>query len=218
MPRKEKKYHYIYKTTCKVNGKYYVGMHSTDNLDDGYIGSGKRLWNSIRKHGNENFEVEFLEFFETRKALIDREIEMVNEDMLQDPMCMNLRIGGTGGIINEEHHKKMREGASKFAKALWKDHDFRLKKKELDSIMWKELHRQGKFRHDTFKDKKHTEETKNKIRNKAKLRTGNKNSQYGTCWVYKLDILGIPENKKIKLCDLNVWLDNGWHKGRKITK
>jgi hypothetical protein len=33
-----KKYHFIYKTTCKVNGKFYYGMHSTDGLDGGYIG------------------------------------------------------------------------------------------------------------------------------------------------------------------------------------
>lgn len=106
MPRKQKKYHVIYKTTCKVNGKYYVGMHSTDNLDDGYVGSGKRLWYSINKYGKENFEVEFLEFFDSRKDLIDREIEMVNEDLLQDPLCMNLKTGGTGGFINEEHRLK----------------------------------------------------------------------------------------------------------------
>ncbi len=38
----ERKYHYIYKIT-RDDGHYYVGMHSTDNLDDGYFGSGKYI-------------------------------------------------------------------------------------------------------------------------------------------------------------------------------
>jgi hypothetical protein len=106
MPRKQKRYHYIYKTTCKLNNKYYIGIHSTDNLDDGYMGSGKRLWNAIKKHGKENFEVEFLEFFDNRKDLINREIEIVNENFIQDPMCMNIKVGGFGGFINEQHQVK----------------------------------------------------------------------------------------------------------------
>lgn len=32
-----RKYHYIYKTTCLITNRYYIGMHSTDNLEDGYI-------------------------------------------------------------------------------------------------------------------------------------------------------------------------------------
>ena len=31
---KEKKFNFIYKTTCQITGRYYIGMHSTDNLDE----------------------------------------------------------------------------------------------------------------------------------------------------------------------------------------
>lgn len=34
-----RKYHFIYKITRLDNNRYYIGMHSTDNLDDGYFGS-----------------------------------------------------------------------------------------------------------------------------------------------------------------------------------
>lgn len=37
---KTKKYHYFYKITNTINNKYYYGVHSTDNLNDGYMGSG----------------------------------------------------------------------------------------------------------------------------------------------------------------------------------
>lgn len=41
------RYHCCYITTNTVNGKSYVGMHSTDNLQDGYIGSGIALWSAV---------------------------------------------------------------------------------------------------------------------------------------------------------------------------
>ena len=90
-----RKYHIIYKTTCLVTGKYYIGMHSTDNLNDGYVGSGKHLWRSINKHGLNNHKLEILEHLPSRVALKAREAELVNEDLLQDPMCMNLALGGS---------------------------------------------------------------------------------------------------------------------------
>ena len=48
-----KNYHFIYKTTNKINNHFYIGMHSTNNIDDGYLGSGKRLYKEIKKHGKE---------------------------------------------------------------------------------------------------------------------------------------------------------------------
>lgn len=59
----------------------------------------------------------------------------------------------------------------------------------------------------------HSENTKKKMSEKASLRTGNKNSQFGTCWITKES-----ENKIIKKEDFNVYLHQGWIKGRKILK
>ena len=100
-----RKYHFIYKTTCFVNGKYYYGMHSTDDLEDGYIGSGTRLWHSIKKYGRENFSIEILEFLSDRETLKKRESELITVEMLNDPMCMNLRTGGEGGYSFVEEVK-----------------------------------------------------------------------------------------------------------------
>ena len=41
----KRKYHYIYKVT-RDDGKYYIGMHSTNELEDGYFGSGKLITRS----------------------------------------------------------------------------------------------------------------------------------------------------------------------------
>jgi len=35
------KFYYLYKIVNNINGKYYYGVHSTDDLEDGYAGSGK---------------------------------------------------------------------------------------------------------------------------------------------------------------------------------
>ena len=101
MARKEKQHHFIYKTTNLLNGKYYYGMHSTDNLNDGYLGSGRRLKRSLNKYGKENHKREILEYLLDRKTLIEREKSIVNENLLSDNLCMNLKLGGEGGATHK---------------------------------------------------------------------------------------------------------------------
>jgi hypothetical protein len=210
MSRRERKYNYIYKITCLKNNRYYIGMHSTDNMEDGYMGGGKRIKNSVKKHGKDAHRKEILEFFENRELLKQREIELVNEELLNDPMCMNLQPGGGGGIINEDHHKKMRTGASKFAKNLWKDPEFRKKSIPLLLEWTKRNKENGLFKYNKgYEGRSHTKETKERIGSTNKsLGAGEKNSQYGTRWITNGE-----SNKKIKN---GLEIPDGWKLGRKI--
>lgn len=70
-------------------------MHSTDDLDDSYLGSGHRLEPSVKKYGRCNHVRVIIEMCHNRQALIDREAELVTESMLCDPMCLNLCVGGS---------------------------------------------------------------------------------------------------------------------------
>jgi hypothetical protein len=91
-----RKHHVIYKTTCLVTGKWYVGMHSTNDLNDGYIGSGKRLWYSIKKYGKSQHRCEILEHHPDRTTLALREEEILTPELKADPLCLNIAKGGLG--------------------------------------------------------------------------------------------------------------------------
>ena len=39
----KRKFNIVYETTNNINGKIYIGVHKTDNLNDGYIGWSIRL-------------------------------------------------------------------------------------------------------------------------------------------------------------------------------
>lgn len=214
MPRKPYKYHYIYKITCTVNDKYYIGMHSTFNLEDGYFGSGKRLGYSIKKYGRENHVKEILEHLPDRKALRQREEELVTEELIKsDPLCLNLQPGGGGGFSIEQQRKNAIRSNIR-QKELRKDPEWKKKKSVRLTESLKKSYENGtrvrQQQHWNWTGKSHSEETKKKISEKAKLRTGQKNSQWGTCWINKKGT-----SKKVQKTDLQSWLDKGWKKGRK---
>ena len=88
------KYHYLYKVTNKHNGKYYYGIHSTNDLNDGYMGSGKTLLKAYKKYGKESFIKEYIRFFDNRTDLLNAEHEIVNEQIINDNNCYNIIQGG----------------------------------------------------------------------------------------------------------------------------
>ena len=177
MARKEKKYHFIYKTTNLLSGKYYYGLHSTDDLDDGYLGSGRRLRYSINKYGKENHKREIIEFCKNRKELICRESEIVTLDEIAKEDCINLIVGGASqghslstreklsllkkGVPLSENHKK---SLSKSSAKYW------LGKSRSDEVKQK-ISRAKRGKPSSMLGKTHTEETRKKMSESAKGKT-----------------------------------------------
>ena len=89
-------YHYFYKITNNLNGHFYYGVHSTSNLDDGYMGSGSRLHIAYKKYGIENFTKEILKFFDSRNEAFNYESDFVNEELILNNDCYNIKEGGKG--------------------------------------------------------------------------------------------------------------------------
>ena len=222
MPRKSKKYHFIYKTTNKLTNQYYIGMHSTHNLNDDYIGSGKKLWYSINKYGRDNHIFEILEYLSDRNSLKNREKEIVNYDLLKDNMCLNLNLGGTGGWYCANSNSDLQKEKNKKAlkKLKWLEENdkewLELKLKRL-SISQKNSYLNGRIPiTPNWNGRKHKEDSKEKMKNTHLLNNhqkGEKNSQYGTCWIHNINM---KENKRINKNDIENWLSIGWIKGRKM--
>ena len=97
---KQKKYYYVYKVTNNINNKEYIGFHSTNDLNDGYMGSGKLIIKAIEKYGIENFSKEILKIFDNKKDAEDYERKLVNEEYVMREDTYNISIGGNVCILH----------------------------------------------------------------------------------------------------------------------
>lgn len=93
-----KTFRVVYKTTCTVTGHFYFGMHSTDDMNDGYLGSGVRLVRSVAKYGKAAHHVEIISTHETREEASLAESLIITPKLLSDPKCMNCGPGGQGAF------------------------------------------------------------------------------------------------------------------------
>jgi len=177
-------------------------------LKDGYMGSGKILKHAISKYGIENFHKEILFVFNNEAEMNAKEAELV----VVSENTYNLCDGGKGGFgfINKnklnlyESHKETSirnlQSGEKQRKKYYESGKHPLKMKSVINKWMQEKYPEG-----VWSGKKHTEETKQKM--KKSKGNGTKNSQYGTFW-----ITNGQENKKIKKDIDNI--PEGWYKGR----
>lgn len=121
----------VYITTNHVNGKQYVGSHSTNNLEDPYLGSGVLIKKALKKYGRENFSKEIIKICESREEAVLLEEVYINEFKTLNPAGYNLSPYGNAafpghknpmygkdpwnkgliGIYSEETLEKISEGA-----------------------------------------------------------------------------------------------------------
>lgn len=96
----------IYKTTNRINGKYYIGKDAKNY--NGYLGSGIVIKAAIKKYGKENFIKEILCSCISLEELAQKEMEYITPNILKDPSSYNLALGGQGGDLSKFRKKSIK--------------------------------------------------------------------------------------------------------------
>lgn len=101
--------HILYCTINIKNKKFYIGVHQTETPYhfDGYLGNGCMInkpssYNkgdtyfkrSLLKYGVSNFYRITLYVFDTREEALNKEREIVNEELISSGTCYNTTLGG----------------------------------------------------------------------------------------------------------------------------
>ena len=113
-------FHTLYMTVNLVNSKYYIGVHSTHDPYDDYLGSSPLLKRAIKKYGRENFEKFIIGIFPTRREALTAERAIVNERTTKDKDSYNAVPGGFGSAskpftINGVRFDSLRHAADHFS-------------------------------------------------------------------------------------------------------
>jgi hypothetical protein len=214
---KKKRYYYVYQITNLLNGKIYVGAHSTYNLEDKYMGSGKILLKAIKRYGVENFKKEILVLCNSEIELFKKEAEIVTSDFIKRTDTYNLIEGGRGGsgYTEQQRQQKLKIGffseeaqrkAVLATRVVYREKIYEPNKRLRKGIFDPKIQEKGRNAALSESARKKRIETCKKIEHQK----GNKNSQYGTMWITD----GIA-NKKIKRGDK---IPRGFKKGRIINR
>jgi len=123
-------YYIVYQTKNLINNKTYIGVHKTNNINDGYIGCGiystisgdnlRRKINSnsalpkaVKKYGIKNFKREILSFFDSYDDALNEEAWLVDENWIKSADNYNVALGGNvgcnGWVMPESQKKHLSE-------------------------------------------------------------------------------------------------------------
>lgn len=209
--------HYlIYKISNKINNKFYVGKHKTEDKNDDYFGSGLLLGRAVEKHGKENFNKEILFECKCEEEMNQKEADIVDEEFIARDDTYNIKLGGAGGwdyVIKNRLNftDSWRKTCKKNCAAARKRMKYLLETDESFCLEWKEKLSNKKKLRDIinghyWQGKSHSDETKQKMRDAKKGKVDGKNNPaYGKRW-----ITNGTENKLVKKEDV----PNGWKGGR----
>lgn len=204
-------YYTLYRTTCLVSGRVYIGVHETKNPGDNYMGSGNLLLKAIKKYGKDNFRKDVAAYFVSREEMYAMEKLIVNEKFLNRRDVYNAKVGGIGGF-RPTPEQSLAQSAR--GKKLMSDPE------HINAMLAKRIvavRNLTKEQRSTIFGKRsgcHGPGHAKKISIKAKIRCkGKGNSQYGTCWVHNNTT---KKNAKATPETLKSFLEKGWFKGRKM--
>jgi group I intron endonuclease len=110
-----KKYHFVYLTINLVNGKKYIGDHSTNNLNDGYLGSGILIKRAIKKYGKEKFQRKILKKLKNRNEAFLLQEKFILKYNTLTPSGYNVSLKGghqTVESLSEKTKEKIRKAVS----------------------------------------------------------------------------------------------------------
>lgn len=202
-------YYLVYKIVNIINQKIYIGVHQTEDLEDGYMGSGKYLIAAQKKHGIENFKKEIICECFSINELYEKEAELVTKDFISREDTYNLTEGGKIGATIEAKREGGRKGVEIQSKNKlgWWSPSARQKivdtqKKEKSGLHNENIRRKGT---ECAKSADSIQKQRQKFK-EIKHQQGEKNNRFGTMWITN----GIL-NKSIRKDDV---IPEGWRKGR----
>lgn len=209
----------VYKTTNTVNGKIYIGVHKTEDPNDGYLGSGEALSHALRKYGRQAFKKEVLHVFDNPEDMRSKERELVNDSFVKRADTYNLMRGGDKGFgsLNSEEarflSRKGHEAQRRLSEEdpVWAENK---RKRILEGIVGRPVNRELLSRTctRTWTGRKHTEETRRKMSESSREPSlGERNSQWGTVWICKNG----EKPRKVKKIEVSSWERLGWNRGRR---